>query len=146
MSMKLIRENKEKCRSVYFDGTNYIKIWGNKTPQWIEEHVNLLQSHIPDYVVDYGVNWISYKAVPGIPASEFSHTPEFINRIHNFCINQIKTTKPWYHGDWSLSNILIDGDTIRMIDWDNLGQYPEEEIYAKLKNDLSSAFGESYVF
>jgi hypothetical protein len=33
-----------------------------------------------------------------------------------------------------------------MIDWDNLGQYPEDEVYTKLNNDLKSAFGELYVF
>lgn len=144
--MKLIRENKEKHRAVYFDGTNYVKVWKNKNPQWIKNHVDLLKVHVPDYVVDHGDNWISYKIVPGIMASTFSHTPEFINRIHNFCINQIEFMKPWCHGDWSLSNILIDGENIHMVDWDNLGQYPEEEVRAKLKKDLTAAFGDAYVF
>jgi tRNA A-37 threonylcarbamoyl transferase component Bud32 len=84
--------------------------------------------------------------VPGKLASEFPHTPEFVKRIHAFCLGQIDKTKPWYHGDWTLSNMIINGDTITMIDWDNLGQYPEEEAYAKLNNDLKSAFGELYVF
>ena len=47
------------------------------------------------------------------------------------------------HGDWVLSNIVIqpDGNMI-MIDWDNLGLYREEEYMDKLHSDLISAFGE----
>lgn len=142
--MELIRANKEKQRSVYFDGTYYIKSWSNITPMWIKNHVDLLREHVPGFVADYGGNWISYNIVPGVPASEFPHTPEFVNRIHSFCLDQIKSTQPWYHGDWSLSNILIDGNDIRMVDWDNLGQYPEEEVYAKLHEDMKSAFGELF--
>lgn len=142
--MKLIRANLEKQRNVYFDGTYFVKVWESKSPTWIKEHVDLLDKHVPGYVVDYGGNWIAYTVVPGKLASEFPHTPDFVNLIYNYCLGQINRMKPWCHGDWSLTNILIDGDTIRMIDWDNLGQYPEEEVYAKLHSDLSSAFGELF--
>lgn len=138
--------NEEKQRSVYFDGIHYVKIWKDKTPRWISDHIRLLEHHVPGYAIDWGGNWIAFRAIPGKPASEFEHTPEFIKRIHEYCVNQIETMKPWCHGDWALSNILIDGDNIHMIDWDNLGQYPEEEVYAKLKKDLTSAFGDAYVF
>jgi RIO-like serine/threonine protein kinase len=144
--MKLIRENKEKQRSVFLDGDRYIKAWGNRPTIWINEHVQLLQIHVPGFVLEHGENWISYKVIPGIPASEFPHTPEFVKRIHEFCINQINETRPWFHGDWTLSNMIVDGDTITMVDWDNLGQYSEEEMQTKLNSDLTSAFGELYVF
>jgi RIO-like serine/threonine protein kinase len=144
--MKLIRENKEKHRSVFIDGDRYVKIWGNQPTQWINEHVNLLNKHVPGFVIDHGNDWISYNIVPGKLASEFPHTLDFVKRIHSFCLEQINQTKPWYHGDWTLSNMIIDGDKITMIDWDNLGQYDEYELYKKLNNDLKSAFGELYVF
>lgn len=139
--MELIRENKAKGRSVFFDGTHYIKVWNNQTPKWISEHVRLLKDTVPGYVVDYGGNWISYNIVPGVPASTFNHTDDFIRRIHNFCLENIKSTQPYVHGDWTLSNILVDGDTLRMCDWDNLGIYPTDSVLKKLEEDLASAFG-----
>jgi len=45
-----------------------------------------------------------------------------------------------------LSNIIINGDKMTMIDWDNLGSYPIDQVYKKLASDLKSAFGELYVF
>ena len=144
--MKLIRENKEKQRLVFLDGDRYVKVWGNRPTMWIHEHVQLLQTHVPGFVIDCGDNWISYNIIPGVPASEFPHTLDFVKRIHDFCIGQIKETHPWYHGDWTLSNMIINGNTITMVDWDNLGQYPEDEMQSKLNSDLKSAFGDLYVF
>jgi len=142
--MKLIKLNKEKHRSVFFNETHYIKIWGEVTPIWIKNHVKILKIIVPGYVIDYGKNWISYNIIPGIPASKFPHNSEFVDRIYNFCLNQIESTKPWYHGDWALSNIIIDGENMYMIDWDNLDQYNEEEVFNKLNEDMKSAFGELF--
>lgn len=144
--MKLVRKNTEKNRAVYFNNNCYVKVWTDATPKWISEHVNLLRKLVPDYVIDFGGNWISFKVVPGTPASEFPHTPEFVERIHKFCLSQIESTKPWYHGDWTLSNMIINGDSIAMVDWDNVGQYTREEVENKMRADLKSAFGELYVF
>lgn len=144
--MKLIRNNVEKQRRVYYCDDRYHKVWDNTTSEWIKEHVQLLNKMVPGYVLDFGDCWIDYTVVSGIPASEFPHTLDFVKRIHNFCINQINETRPWYHGDWTLSNMIINGDTITMVDWDNLGKYSEAEAYEKLNSDLKSAFGEMYVF
>lgn len=144
--MKLIRRNIEKQRAIFLDLDRYIKVWDSPATGWIDQHVQLLNKHVPDYVIDHGENWISYRIIPGTPASEFTHSPKFVKKIHMFCLSQIIKTKPWYHGDWSLSNIIINDDCITMVDWDNLGQYPEDEVYNKLNKDLKSAFGELYVF
>lgn len=144
--MKLIRNNVEKQRRVYYCENRYHKVWDNTTAEWINEHVELLNIVVPGYVLDFGDCWIDYAVVPGIPASECLHTKEFVKRIHNFCLDQIERTKPWYHGDWTLSNMIVNRDTITMVDWDNLGKYSEAEAYEKLNNDLKSAFGELYVF
>ena len=142
--MDLIRQNAEKGRNVFFDGTHYIKVWSNIKPSWIGQHVRLLRDLLPGYVHDYGGNWISYNVIPGVPASTFEHTPEFVERIHKFCLENIKQTLPYAHGDWSLSNILIDGDNIRMCDWDNVGEYHPNEVLEKLEFDLRNAFGDLY--
>jgi RIO-like serine/threonine protein kinase len=144
--MELIRENKEKQRATYFCGDRYRKVWGNTTPKWISEHVQLLKQHVPGYVLDFGDNWIDYKIIPGIPANTFEHTPEFVNRIYTFCIENIKQTMPYTHGDWSLSNIIVDGNTLTMCDWDNLGKYHIDDVFEKLNEDLSSAFGDRFHF
>ena len=51
-----------------------------------------------------------------------------------------------FHGDWTLSNMIINKDKITMVDWDNLGIYPIDQVYKKMTADLKSAFGELYVF
>ena len=38
----------------------------------------------------------------------------------------------------------ISENNIQMVDWDNLGEYPEEEVYNKLHEDMKSAFGELF--
>ena len=108
--MELIKLNTEKHRSVFFNGTHYIKKWDDVNTSWIINHVALLNVIFPNYVYDYGKNWISYNIIPGILANKFPHTPEFVNLIYNFCLKQIEFTKPLYHGDWALSNIIIDND------------------------------------
>jgi hypothetical protein len=144
--MELIRDNLEKHRSIYYCGSYYHKVWkGGNLDSWIKEHVELLNKVVPGYVLDFGDNWINYAVIPGIPVSELPHTPELIKKVYNFCLDNILETYPYVHGDWALSNMLIDGDTIRMCDWDNLGIYPMSEVIIKLREDLTSSFGNAFL-
>lgn len=146
--MELVRMNKEKGRSVFYNNDHYVKVWNHDkiTPKWIIEHVQLLKTLVPGYVIDHGENWIAFKEIDGIPANLFDHSAEFVQRIQQFCLENIKQTYPYAHGDWTLSNMIVDHDKIIMIDWDNVGIYPEEEVYNKMNLDLKSAFGDLYVF
>lgn len=144
--MNLIRYNNEKHRAVYFCGDHYKKIWHTVDSSWVENHVRELDLLLPGYVIAHGDNWINFKIVEGTPASEFPHTKEFVELIHNFCKRQILETAPLFHGDWTLSNMIINKDKITMVDWDNLGIYPIDQVYKKMTADLKSAFGELYVF
>ena len=140
--MELVKENKAKGRKVYFCGDRYRKVWENKI-DWIYTHVKILNRVMPGFVIDYGNDYIDYKVIEGVTANTVEHTDKFINKIYNFCLENIKATKPWIHGDWVLSNIIIQSDdTMVMIDWDNIGIYREEEYLNKLHTDLISAFGE----
>lgn len=141
--MKLIRENIEKHRRVYYCGNRYHKVWDNKTPDWVESHVLLLNKVVPGYVLESGDCWIDYTIIPGTPVSHLLHTPDLMKQVYNFCLDNIQKTHPYAHGDWSLSNMLIDGDSIRMCDWDNLGIYPADEVHAKMRQDLLDGFGRS---
>lgn len=142
--MQIIRTTPEKGRTVFFDGTHYVKCWNNLPANWISTHVNLLREVVPGYVHDYGGNWISFNTIKGVPASTLEHTPELIDRIYKFCLDNIKQTAPYAHGDWALSNMIVEGDKITMCDWDNLGIYPMDEVMEKLKTDLSDAFGKAF--
>jgi RIO-like serine/threonine protein kinase len=140
--MELVKENKAKGRKVYFCGDRYRKVWENKI-DWIYTHVKILNRVMPGFVIDFGNDYIDYKVIEGVTANTVEHTDKFINKIYNFCLENIKATKPWVHGDWVLSNIIIQSDdTMVMIDWDNIGIYREEEYLNKLHTDLISAFGE----
>lgn len=140
--MELIKANKDKGRKVYFCGDRYKKVWEKKL-DWIYTHVKILNRVMPGFVIDYGNDYIDYKIIEGVTANTVKHTDEFINKVYNFCLENIKATKPWVHGDWVLSNIVIQPDgTMIMIDWDNVGVYQEETYLNKLHTDLISAFGE----
>jgi RIO-like serine/threonine protein kinase len=146
--MELVRMNQEKGRLVFYNNDHYVKVWNQDTItlEWINEHVQLLKNLVPGYVIDHGSNWIAFKEINGIPANLFDHSLEFMQRIRQFCLDNIKQTYPYAHGDWTLSNMIVDHDKITMIDWDNVGIYTEEEVYNKMHSDLKSAFGDLYVF
>ena len=147
--MELIKENREKQRAVFLKNETIIhKIWYDKDFAWADNHVYELEKVNPGYALqfDYDIDhvWIDFKRVAGVPASSFQHTESFIKMIHNFCHDHYKKTQPYAHGDWVLSNIIIDGDVIEMIDWDNLGKHPSFFVRRKIKSDLKSAFGGLY--
>ena len=143
--MILVKENKEKNRKVFKDIDGYIKVWGDIEPSWISHHVKLLREITPGTVEDYGGNWIRYYEIEGIVCNTIEHTDDFIREIYGFCLESIEQTKPYVHGDWVLSNIIKKPDnTYTLIDWDNIGIYPEQEYIDKLHKDLHSAFGDRF--
>lgn len=147
--MDLIKENLIKHRSVYGNKNFIRKYWHNKSARWVRLHAITVASIVPDYILDVGVDcsgpYIDMYILPGITADKFEHTDEFIKRIYNFCLQNIKDTQPYVHGDWVLSNIIINGDEIGICDWDNIGVYPEEEVMKKLQSDMLSAFGDKFL-
>ena len=142
--MELIKENLEKKRRVYFCGDRYRKVWEDKA-DWIYTHVKILERVVPGYVLGYNNDYIEYAVIDGIVADSMEHTDEFIKQVYAFCLENIAATKPWVHGDWVLSNIIVQPDgRMAMIDWDNLGMYRETDYMKKLHRDLHSAFGDKF--
>lgn len=147
--MVLIKENIEKGRKVYRKDDNTIrKIWFKKDLSWGIDHKAILDQINPGYIKEVGFEkgylWIDYRFVEGTPANKYEHDSFFIKKITDFCLSSILDTAPYVHGDWVLSNMLIKDESITLIDWDNVGIYPKDEVMAKLKNDLQSAFGEKF--
>ena len=107
----------------------------------VDEHVNMVNKLFPGYILDYKVYsnsiWIDYNIIKGVPASEvFPKTPEFIKKIYRFCVDHYKKTAPFFHGDCTLENIMVDGDDLYLIDWDRCDLYSKEEVYTDLYEDL----------
>ena len=143
--MDLIKQNTEKKRAVFLKDSDTIrKFWYDKKSSWIQQHASTLEKIEPGYVKHIGENYIDFTRYIGRPASELKHTPEFVSEVCKFCVSQIQNTSPYAHGDWVLSNIIVDGNTMRMVDWDNVGIYDTEQVYEKLRSDLHSAFGDLF--
>lgn len=144
--MELIKENKDKQRAIYKMSDRIRKIWYNRSYDWIIEHYNLLEKINPKYVVSNGRTseyvFIDYKIIEGVTANILPHTDEFIKKIYDFCLKNIESTQPYAHGDWVLSNIIINQNQLTLCDWDNVGVYDKQEAIKKMHNDLKSAFGE----
>jgi RIO-like serine/threonine protein kinase len=68
-----------------------------------------------------------------------------IDKVYEFCLGSLLKTKPYVHGDWVVSNIIMKPDnSFYLIDWDNIGVYSEIEVITKLHNDLHSSFGDKF--
>lgn len=147
--MELIKQNKEKNRSVFkLENGNIKKYWHSNDIDWARSHVNILDSVIPGYVIkfgrdDFGV-WIEFSCIKGVPANTEEHTDKFIEFIYEGCLKNIRDTAPFSHGDWALSNIFIDSDRLNFCDWDNVGIYGDDTVMDKLHKDLHSAFGDRF--
>jgi len=147
--MELVKHNPAKKRSVYKADGLYHKVWHFSDPRWLAEHFETLQSVCPELPRDwhYGDHDMTLimNTVPGTPASEYPHTEQFVDAVYTACVNNIDNTRPLYHGDWCLSNMIVNDDRIVFIDWDNVNYYPEAMVWEKLHSDLHSAFGELFL-
>lgn len=144
--MILLKENKIKQRQVWKLDNCIQKRWYSRNIDWLEDHISILDNIFPNYVISYGkdINFVyaNFEILPGTVANVIPHTEDFVLQIYDFCIENIKSTYPYAHGDWVLSNMIVnDKNVIKMCDWDNIGIYSKEEILNKLHSDLSSAFG-----
>ena len=146
--MELVKTNKEKQRRVLKGHGFYRKEWSFENLDYFEEHLDIMEEIRPNYILNSGcgngVMFLDIKEIPGTPASKFEHTDEFIKKIYSFCLKNIQETQPYAHGDWVLSNIIIDGDKIEMVDWDNVGIYQPSVVLDKMHSDLRSAFGKRF--
>lgn len=147
MHMELVKDNPEKKRRVYKLSNCYRKEWDYYDEHWLNHFVSYIKDVKPDYLLRWGHTgtsmWIEVALIEGTPANTFAHTPEFVEQIVKFCKDNYKQTFPYAHGDWVLSNIIIS-DSIQLCDWDNIGIYPENEVWEKMRKDLKSAFGDKF--
>lgn len=143
--MDLLKRNMEKKREVYTTENSVFKYWYNRDSNWMREHSQILDRIYPGYLLDCGFTahycWAEYKKLPGKTAHEVEHTDALIHDLITFCLNQNKELAPYSHGDWVLSNILVDGDDFYICDWDVAGLYDTSYILSKIYNDLYNTLG-----
>jgi thiamine kinase-like enzyme len=147
--MELIKENLIKKRSVYKTDNFIRKYWHDKTLNWATQHYHLVKQFAPELVIEVGQDcsgvYMDMNIVKGSLATSFEYTDEFVKKIYKFCLKNIEETKPFAHGDWTLSNMIIDGENIVLIDWDNVGIYPKSTIMRKLRSDMIATFGDRFL-
>jgi hypothetical protein len=138
----------------------YKKIWkflpeipDFQIEQGLSHHVEIMKIVNPDYIKRYGWDkdektvWMELKKISGDTADKFPHTPEFIKKVYQFCLDNIKQTFPYAHQDWHLDNIIVDGDNMSMVDWDNVDLYSYHESVNRLHDNLRNSergFGEKF--
>ena len=108
----------------------------------MQEHVDIMHKVFPGYLLNYGnfnkhSYFIDYKFLPGTSIMKYSHTPQFIEKFRKFCIDNVKETFPYSHGDWTLANVLEHKGKWTLIDWDT-GERPKPE---NNKQPLKGMFG-----
>jgi hypothetical protein len=147
-NLTLIKHIPEKQRKVFDGGTFIKKVWSNRSFLSVVTLAHRINSVFPNYVKDIGESaegvYMDVIKLEGILISTLPHTDDLVKQVYHFCLDNMKSTAPFYHYDWALSNMIIHNNNITMCDWDNLNIYTEEDAMKKLNEDLLSAFGERY--
>tara|TARA_X000001036_G_scaffold204190_1_gene191880 strand:+ start:155 stop:733 length:579 start_codon:yes stop_codon:yes gene_type:complete len=136
-----------KIRTVHNYKTHYRKHWNYTDPEWFYPHIEMLNKLRPGFVINARLTkkgmWIDYKVIPGQKASDpdFVRDEQFISRIYDFVISNIKETYPYAHCDWALGNIIIDDTNIELIDWDCCRIQKHEHIIRIFDESMVKNFG-----
>ena len=125
----IYQENTKHNRKIIRLEDRYRKIWYGDNPQEklgtknLNEHVRLLNKFMPGYILDYGLSdkvmVIDYKILPGKRLGDIGYDDEQKQNIYDYCSSHIVSTWPYAYFEWNPWNILIDGDSLYLIDWDN---------------------------
>ena len=131
---------KDRYRKEWYTINQKLYFAGNT----LDQHILLLDKFMPGYVLDYNFTkngfFIDYKILPGIPL-ELCNYQAIKEDVINICIEHLKTTWPYAHYDWSKSNILVDHDSVHLIDWDNIQDYSKDFTLESMINRLIKKIG-----
>lgn len=146
--MLLIKSDIPRKREVWLLNDRYRKIWRYSRPDLLFRHVKLINLAFPGFIIDHGHDkqnmWVDYRIIEGIRADRILLDDEKILKIYNFCLENIRETAPFYHGDWNLSNIIVNDGNLTLIDWDTINTDTEDEMMIKMHFDLRSSIGPKF--
>ena len=140
-----------KIRTVHNYKTHYRKHWNYTDPEWFYTHLEIVNKFRPGFVINSRLTkkamWIDYKVIPGQKAShpDFVRDEQFISRIYDFVISNIKETYPYCHGDWALGNIIIDDNNLELVDWDNCCVQTDDTIIILFDEAMAKNFGSNHI-
>ena len=145
----LIKRKPSKQTEVWEFEDFFRKKWMFKDEAWLAEHIKMLKEIGPvGYLKGHGADdntmWIDTFKIKGQLATTFPQSPEFIEKVTDYCLEHYNKTKPYAHFDWELSNMIIDNDNITLLDWDNCAIYPEGQIIDKMDADFKKAFADKF--
>ena len=138
---------KNCIRKVYYltDGFAWHQTTGLYA-QNLPQYLDIMKKVFPDYLLQHGhfsenAYFFDYKILPGKSIQPYEHTTEFVKSYRQFCIDSIKETAPYSHGDWTPDNILDYQGKWTLIDWDNVGLRSITETQHTLNKNLKKIFG-----
>jgi hypothetical protein len=107
--------------------------------------IELVQQVDPTYILDHGedndVIWAKMRLIKGETGFNREWDDKFVKTIVNFIINHYETFYPIYHGDPSLSNILISNDILHYIDYDDIAICEnKKEVFAHIQEKCIESF------
>ena len=146
--MNIIKSNISKQRIVYRLSDRIRKVYGNVTIDQIRAHVMIMDLVCPGYILDYGICdrnvFLECIIVDGVACSTLEHTLDTISKVYSYCIQNMCETYPYMHMDWAPSNILYDGKTFNMVDWDNIAIVDINQALAELDIDMRECYGSQF--
>lgn len=109
------------------------------------QYVDVMEKVFPGYLIQHGyfsknAYFFDYKILPGKSIASYEHTTEFVERFRQFCIDSIKETSPYSHGDWTPDNVLDYQGKWTLIDWDCVGLRSTTETQHQLNKNLKKVF------
>ena len=141
-------------RKVYYNSGVIYKDKHNNDYDWekhlytknLQEFVNIMNEVMPGYILQHGKHdqdayFFELKILPGTNLSKYPHTKEFKKRVRDFCVESIKKTFPYSHGDWHPDNILDHNGQWTLVDWDWVGKRSLLETQQIINQRLKAIFG-----
>tara|TARA_X000000368_G_C23026050_1_gene710220 strand:+ start:820 stop:1365 length:546 start_codon:yes stop_codon:yes gene_type:complete len=119
------------------------------------QYVDVMDKVFPGYLIRHGnfsknAYFFDYKILPGkclkdirqnFGPSGLRFTEDFMKKFRSFCIDSIKETSPYSHGDWTPDNVLEYKGEWFLIDWDCVGLRSITETQRRLNECLKETFG-----
>ena len=135
------QDNTKQERKVIRLEDRYRKVWYGKNPEHLlatnnlAEHIRLLNKFMPGYVLDHGFNdngmFIDYEILPGKQMGKIDYSDELVDEVYDYCLRHLLNTWPYSYLEWNRWNVLIDGKSIYLVDWDSI-------YYARIKYSFSN--------
>lgn len=149
--LELVKEttNIKGNTQTFYDKNNKVFV---KIHDWIDEgfykiHSEIMQKYYPDILVDQSKDnetmQFTYKKIPGVGSKTVVNNTVMLTKLYKFLLKELERTWPYYHNDWSTTNILFNKGKFSLVDWTTIEKGASKaECISKINRDLREGFGE----